>query len=276
VWQEWYIHFNRDQYQALSVLALFILTGIAIVFYLNQPDPQPRERDYSYVGSFFAFAIWVGIGASAIFERILTILREKSFRIYAALGTGVALLIVVPGVMLFANYHTHDRTGNYLPWDYSYNILQTCEPNGIIFTNGDNDTFPLWYLQEVEGIRTDVTVANLSLLNTPWYIRQLRDSRPEGERFINLTDNQIIADEELHRPPRPPRPMKISERLAKTVTVMGTYLLHSEIETFQFDVTIPEDYSYSDNFGEELKKIYLKNLNNKRRQRWERKIQKIR
>ncbi len=218
-------HFNRDQFQALSILALFILTGVAIVFYLNQPDPQPRERDYSYVGSFLAFAIWVGIGASAIIERMLTIFREKPFRIHAALGTGLILLLVVPGVMLFANYHTHDRTGNYLPWDYSYNILQTCEPNGIIFTNGDNDTFPLWYLQEVEEIRKDVTVANLSLLNTPWYIRQLRDSRPEGERFINLTDEQIITDEKLHRPITP---MKISDSLEKQYQVHGIFEVKSK------------------------------------------------
>jgi hypothetical protein len=259
-------HFNRDQYQALSVLALFILTGIAIVFYLNQPDPQPRERDYSYVGSFFAFAIWVGIGASAIFERILTIFREKSFRIHAALGTGMALLIVVPGVMLFANYHTHDRTGNYLPWDYSYNILQTCEPNGIIFTNGDNDTFPLWYLQEVEGIRTDVTVANLSLLNTPWYIRQLRDSRPEGERFINLTDEQIIADEKLHRPEVP---MKISDLMEKQYYVSGKIELKGDgkrnIEenfTLVFEEFPVDDKS--DEISNELQKFGLKVINNNR------------
>ncbi len=260
-------HFNRDQYQALSVLALFILTGIAIVFYLNQPDPQPRERDYSYVGSFFAFAIWVGIGASAVLDRVMTIFRKTPFlRIRAALGTGMALLIVVPGVMLFANYHTHDRTGNYLPWDYSYNILQTCEPNGIIFTNGDNDTFPLWYLQEVEGIRTDVTVANLSLLNTPWYIRQLRDSRPEGERFINLTDEQIIADEKLHRPELP---MKISDLMEKQYYVSGRIELKGDgkrnIEenfTLTFEEFPVDDKS--DEISNELQIFGLKVINNNR------------
>ena len=170
--------FNRDSKRGLVVLALFIMTGLAVVAYLNQPDPQPRERDYSYVGSFLAFSIWIGLGASGVLELIMEKLKGGPQKI-ATYAVIAVLTVAVPVQMIAKNYNTHDRSGNYVAWDYSYNILETCEPNGIIFTNGDNDTFPLWYLQEVEGIRTDVKVVNLSLLNTHWYIKQLRDYEPK-------------------------------------------------------------------------------------------------
>ena len=186
-------HFYRDEKEAFSMMTLFFLTGLAVIIYLNQDNPQPRERDYSYVGSFLAFSVWIGVGAAAIVENIIK--KIKTENIGHRLGIAVILLqvVLIPFAMVRANYHEHDRSGNYVAWDMSYNMLQSCEPHGIIFTNGDNDTFPLWYLQEVEGMRKDVTVANLSLLNTPWYIRQLRDSRPKGEGFINLTDGQILG-----------------------------------------------------------------------------------
>ncbi len=179
-------HFSRDSRRAFSVLALFVLTGLAIIIYLNQDDPQPRERDYSYVGSFFAFAIWIGIGAAAVLERLNEWRKDNPF----VFGTALTVMFVaVPLNMLLANYHTHDRSGNYVAWEYSYNLLNTCEPDAIIFTNGDNDTFPLWYLQEVEGIRKDVRVVNLSLLNTPWYIKQLKDMEPKVP--MSLTESDI-------------------------------------------------------------------------------------
>ncbi len=179
-------HFAKDSRRAFSVMALFVLTGFAILLYLNQDDPQPRERDYSYVGSFYAFAIWIGIGAAAVLEKLKD-WRKDNQMIYG--GVLAVLLLAVPLNMLRANYHTHDRTGNYVAWQYSYNLLNTCEPNAILFTNGDNDTFPLWYLQEVEGIRKDVRVVNLSLLNTPWYIKQLKQMSPNVP--ISLTDEEI-------------------------------------------------------------------------------------
>ena len=188
-----FYHGSKDQRMSFSVMSLFLLTGYAIILYLNQDDPQPRERDYSYVGSFFAFSIWIGAGVSAIGEfiekKIVNInLRKRILSITLAL-----IVIFMPGVMMSVNYHAHDRSGNYVAWDYSYNILQSVGPNGILFTNGDNDTFPLWYLQEVENIRKDVAVVNLSLLNTPWYIKQWKEARSSDTKFINLSDNQVDA-----------------------------------------------------------------------------------
>jgi len=172
------VHFNKDKKKALSVLVFFLFTGLMIVLYLNQDDPQPRERDYSYVGSFFAFSVWIGIGASALIGH-LTELKNKNLRKPLTCLVTIVLLIALPINVLTANYHEHSRKGNYVASDYAYNLLQSCEPNGIIFTNGDNDTFPLWYAQEVENVRKDVRVVNLSLLNTPWYIKQLRNNEPK-------------------------------------------------------------------------------------------------
>ena len=186
-------HFRRDWKMGSVITALFILTGAALVVYLNQVEPQPRERDYSYTGSFFAFAVWIGIGA----ENLIRLTRkgaadvqERSMLSAVVLGV---LLLAVDGRMLYANYHTHDRSGNYVPWDWAWNMLQSCEKDAILFTNGDNDTFPLWYLQEVEGIRTDVRVVNLSLANTGWYLDQLKNTSPNGAKKIAFS----LSDKEL-------------------------------------------------------------------------------
>ena len=185
-----YFHFRKNKYDAFSLLVLFIMTGIAIVFYLNQDNPQPRERDYSYVGSFMTFSIWIAIGIFGFIRKINDSFLERSFKLPASYFMITMFLAFIPIRMLLANYHEHDRTGNYIAWDMAYNMLQTCKPNAILFTNGDNDTFPLWYLQEVEGIRKDVSVTNLSLLNTPWYVKQLQDQNQDNS-FINMSENEI-------------------------------------------------------------------------------------
>ena len=182
-------HFFRDWKHALSIFVLFVMTGVAIVVYLNQPDPQPRERDYVYVGSFFAFALWIGVGVAAVLEWVSDTFRDRERRLrWVMAATSVVLFCLVP-LTFGANFRSHDRSGNYVAYGYSYNILQTCEPDAILFTNGDNDTFPLWFLQEVYGVRKDVRVVNLSLLNTHWYIKQLRDQEPKVP--INLSDEAI-------------------------------------------------------------------------------------
>jgi tetratricopeptide (TPR) repeat protein len=172
-----FFHFKRNKPDAWVVLCFFLLTGLAIVIYLNQSPYQPRERDYAYTGSFYAFAIWIGLGVLFLFDQ----LSKKSLTMGAAIGS-TALSLVVPFVMAKDGWNDHDRSLRSLSRDVAINYLQSCAPNAILFTNGDNDTFPLWYAQEVEGIRTDVRVVNLSLLQTDWYIRQMRraayDSKP--------------------------------------------------------------------------------------------------
>ncbi|MGC6490220.1 MAG: DUF2723 domain-containing protein [Flavobacteriales bacterium] len=163
-------HFNKNNKDAFVVLLLFVFTGLAIVVYLNQYPFQPRERDYAYVGSFYAFAIWVGIGVLSVTEFLSKKLPAKASAILASL----LCLLFVPTLMAKENWDDHDRSNRYTARDVAINYLNSCAPNAIIFTNGDNDTFPLWYAQEVEGVRTDIRVVNLSLFNTDWYIDQMK------------------------------------------------------------------------------------------------------
>lgn len=183
-------HFSADWRRALAVLTLFIVTGLAIIMFLNQTPYQPRERDYAYVGSFFAFSIWIGLGATCIVDLIK---KHLSSNKALAMGTVILCLLASPVWMGYQNWDDHDRSGRYVAPDYARNLLNSLAPNAILFTNGDNDTFPLWYAQEVEGVRTDVRVVNLSLLNTSWYIKQLRDqwSHESPPIPISLNDDEV-------------------------------------------------------------------------------------
>ncbi len=165
-------HYIRRNDDFWVVFLLFILTGLAIVVYLNQTPYQPRERDYAYAGSFYAFAIWIGLGVYALYELIST--KVPKAAVAVAVGVTVITFVAVPVLMATENWDDHDRSDRYTARDFAYNYLNSCAPNAIIFTNGDNDTFPLWYAQEVEGVRTDVRVINLSYLNTDWYIDQMK------------------------------------------------------------------------------------------------------
>ena len=180
-----FFHFYKDWKRALAILSFFLATGLMIVVYLNQYDPQPRERDYSFVASFFAFSVWIGVGLSCILSKIKSFFEDYNIASFISISCLLFALIFMPIKMFATDYYQHNRKGNYVAWDYGYNLLNSCEPNGIIFTNGDNDTFPLWYLQEVEEIRKDVKVVNLSLLNTPWYINQLINQYPKLELNIS-------------------------------------------------------------------------------------------
>lgn len=156
---------------------LFFMTGIAIVLYLNQAPYQPRERDYAYAGSFYAFCIWIGFGVAALAKLIQ---RYGKMSPVVAGSVATVLCLFVPIQMASQNWDDHDRSGRYVCRDFGANYLESCEPNAVIFTNGDNDTFPLWYAQEVEGIRTDVRVCNTSYLQTDWYIDQMKKQAYES------------------------------------------------------------------------------------------------
>jgi hypothetical protein len=159
---------KRDQRNAWVITLLFLFTGLAIVVYTNHKPFEPRERDYAFVGSFYVFAIWVGLGVVALYELLA---KYRS----TALALGVTVLTLgVPTIMVAENWDDHDRSNRYTARDIAKMYLDSCEPNAILFTNGDNDTFPLWYVQEVEGYRTDVRIVNLSLLNTDWYIDMMK------------------------------------------------------------------------------------------------------
>ena len=179
-------HFNRDVRNWWIVLLIFVMTGIAIVVYLNQYPNQPRERDYAYAASFYAFTIWIGMGVLALFELLRKVIKEAPSAVIASVLTFCA----VPALMGAENWDDHDRSGRYLTRDVAFNYLNTCAPQAILFTGGDNDTFPLWYAQEVEGMRTDVRVCNLMLLNTDWYIDQMKKKAYSSEPLpISLTKN---------------------------------------------------------------------------------------
>ncbi len=165
-----FFHFRERRNEALAVLAMFLMTGLAIIIYSNQPPNEPRERDYVQAGSILTFCIWIGMGVIAIYK----ILSERGIPAVAGAAVASILALSAPVIMGAQNWDDHSRASHTGARDYAINFLETCEPNAIIFTHGDNDTYPLWYAQEVENIRTDVRVVNLSLLAVDWYINQLR------------------------------------------------------------------------------------------------------
>ncbi len=187
-----FFHYQRNKADMWVVLCFFFLTGLAIVIYLNQSPYQPRERDYAYTGSFYAFAVWIGFGVLWLYET----LSKNAASMVMAIGSGV-LGLAAPAIMAKEGWNDHDRSLRTLGRDCAIDYLYSCAKNAIIFTNGDNDTFPLWYAQEVEGIRTDVRVVNLSLLNTDWYIRQMRRAAYESEPVPFTIPEEKVEAEKL-------------------------------------------------------------------------------
>ncbi len=203
-------HFRRDWKMAVVYSTLFLLLGVIAALQQNQQEPQPRERDYFYVGSFMVFAMWIGLGVSALADAVTkrtSAASEEEADQSTESKTGLVAVVVclgflaVPINMVVGGWKLHDRSKNWVPWDYAYNILQSCEKDAILFTNGDNDTFPLWYMQDVAGVRRDVRVVNLSLGQTSWYIWQLKNERPWGAQKVPIS----FTDEQLRLPERDER-----------------------------------------------------------------------
>ncbi len=210
-WQAF--HSKRGIEQFWVIFFFFFMTGVAIVLYLNQPPLQPRERDYAFAGSFYAFSIWVGLGVPAIWAAVNRLLKNSvapeaddttginpkaDSKKALAVACGACVIgLAVPLQMVSQTWDDHDRSGRYTTRDFGMNYLSSVDENGVIFTNGDNDTFPLWYAQEVEGYRTDVRVVNLSYLTTDWYANQMRVATDGAAGLPTLAQPADYAQDRL-------------------------------------------------------------------------------
>ncbi|MDI6032136.1 DUF2723 domain-containing protein [Flavobacterium sp. LB2P84] len=184
-------HANKDLKSFYVLLALFLFTGIALKIYLNERPFEPRERDYALVGSFYVFAIWIGFGVYALYESATKYLAPK----LAGPIIIAASLLAAPVLMASQNWDDHDRSGKYTAVAMAKAYLESCDPDAILFTIGDNDTFPLWYAQEIEKVRTDVKIVNTSLFMTDWYIDQMKTKTYESDPLpISFTHDQYVGD----------------------------------------------------------------------------------
>ncbi|AZI25430.1 DUF2723 domain-containing protein [Pedobacter sp. G11] len=183
-------HFKRNQKDAGIIGLLFVFTGVAIVIYLNSVPIEPRERDYAYVGSFYAFAIWIGLGVFGLKDWIFQKLSPAKASVLASL----LAVLAVPVLMANQGWDDHDRSDSHVAHDMAVNYLESCAPNAILFTYGDNDTYPVWYAQEVENVRPDVRVVNLSLFTADWYIDGLKRKQNQSEPLpLTIKPEQYVA-----------------------------------------------------------------------------------
>ncbi len=236
---------RRERKSGLYSLMFLVLTTVAMILFLNFSDKEVRERDYFFQSGYHAFSIWIGLGIAWAIGWVRGSFPAGQMRNGATFACA-GLLALQPALLAKNLWFTHDRSGNYIARDYAYNMLAPLAPNSFMFTNGDNDTFPLWYIQEVEGFRKDVRVVNLSLLNTDWYIRQLRDEEPKVP--IQLDDRQV--DQLRFGAVQDP-----SGRVIYT----NEYMVHHIMQQSRtatgwsrqpyFAVTVPEDYGYRSLFS---------------------------
>lgn len=239
-------HFRKQRNDFWLILTFFLMTGIAIILYLNQYPNQPRERDYAYAGSFYAFTLWVGLGFVFVYEMVKKVIKSDRFATAAAF---IPLLLFVPVLMAFQNWDDHDRSGRYTARDIGANYLKSTDKNAILFTYGDNDSFPLWYVQDVEGVRTDVRVSNLSYIQAGWYIEMMRQKAYESEplpfslgpeKYLEGKRNQMPVDNRVKKPVTVRQVVDfvgLDERKAQIdITGRGDYLNFIPVSKIQIDV----------------------------------------
>lgn len=251
-------HFRKDREGASFVLTLFLMLGAMIVLYINSPPVEPRERDYVYVGSFYAFAIWIGLGMLFLRDSF-----EKVAKGVPAAALALLITLSVPALMGSQNWDNHDRSGRFFSVDQARNTLASCAPNAILFTGGDNDTFPLWYVQEVEGFRTDVRVVVLSYFNTDWYIsqmqRQVNESAPLPITFDYEQYREGFNDIAQYYPPeregedrvvdlqryikavKEKNPQVVIPYQGDEVTIYPSKRMVLEVDSAQVAAIVPED-----------------------------------
>lgn len=215
-----FFHFKRKGEDAFVNLLLFFFTGFAIVLYLNQPGYQPRERDYAYVGSFYAFAVWIGLGVMQVKNWLAAKAPEK----FAATAATLLCLLAVPTLMASQEWDDHDRSKKQLARDLAKDYLESCAPNAILFCFGDNDTYPLWYAQEVEGIRKDIRVINFSLLGIDWYINQLRYRVNESDAIDVIWNAEQIEGDKRNFVKFAPKPNISQENYYDLFDMMKNYV----------------------------------------------------
>ena len=204
----WY-QYKKNRKDFWVVALFFFMTGLAIELYLNMPNPQPRERDYAFVGSFYVYAIWIGLGVMGIWD----FLSKRMGSVQSSVIATLASLILVPGIMVAKEWDDHDRSHRYTTLDYGADYLYSCPPKAILFCNGDNDTYPLWYAQEVEGIRDDIRIINLSLLSTDWYVDEMRKPINHADALtFSLKPADILGWDYVYVEPRVASQVNFNEK----------------------------------------------------------------
>jgi len=222
-------HFSKHRKTFIMLFSTLVVVSLGLVLFLNFSDAEVRDRDYFYSPAFYFFAVYIGIGAASLLNELRAVVSRRSTALMPAVYAVTAVFLALPLFTLKNHYFSHDRSRNYTCPVYARNMLVGLEKDAVIFTNGDNDTFPLWYIQQVEGYRTDVSVVNLSLLNTPWYIEQCRDNEPKVP--IRWTDEQV---ERLA-----PRPTKDGWLLIRDLAVQEILQANRFKRPVYFAVTIP-------------------------------------